>query len=85
MKSINSLQYNVIFRAEPEGGYTVIVPSLPGCVSYGKTLEQAKEMATDAIGGYIASLEKHNEPLPTDAESFMSSIPYISKKHLVHA
>lgn len=67
-------QYNVIFRPEPEGGFTVIVPSLPGCVSYGKDLEKAKKMATDAIKGYIASLKKHKEPIPTDKENFFSSI-----------
>ena len=68
------LQYNVIFRPEPEGGFTVIVPSLPGCVSYGKDLEKAKKMATDAIKGYIASLKKHKEPIPSDRENFFTSI-----------
>ncbi len=44
--------YQIILRPEPEGGYTVIVPSLPGCITYGKTVEQAHQMAEDAIGGY---------------------------------
>lgn len=56
-----TLHYNLIFRPEPEGGFTVIVPSLPGCVTYGKDLMEAKEMARDAIDGYIQSLEKHGE------------------------
>ncbi len=68
------LQYNVIFRPETEGGFTVIVPSLPGCISYGKDLAEAKKMAVDAIKGYIASLKKHKEQIPTDRESFFSSI-----------
>lgn len=55
------LQYNVIFRPEAEGGFSVIVPSLPGCITYGKDLAEAKEMAVDAIKGYIASLKKHKE------------------------
>lgn len=41
--------YNIIIKPEPEGGYTVIVPSLPGCVTYGKDLAEAKVMAQDAI------------------------------------
>jgi len=65
--------YNVIFRAEPEGGFTVIAPSLPGCVTYGKDLKEAKKMAIDAIRGYIASLKKHKETIPSDEESFLSS------------
>ena len=67
-------RYNVIFRPEPEGGFTVIVPSLPGCVSYGKNLKEAKKMAIDAIEGYIVSLKKHKESIPTDEENFFASI-----------
>jgi antitoxin HicB len=69
-----NLRFNVIFRPEPEGGFTVIVPSLPGCVTYGRNLEEAKKMAVDAIKGYIASLKKHKEPIPTDEESFLASL-----------
>jgi len=36
-------RYNIIFRSEPEGGFTVLVPSLPGCVTYGKNLKEAKK------------------------------------------
>lgn len=71
---MKTFYYNLIFRPEPEGGFTVIVPSLPGCVSYGKNLKEAKKMAQDAIGGYIASLKKHNEPIPSDEDNFISSI-----------
>jgi len=67
-------RYNIIFRPEPEGGFTVIVPSLPGCVTYGKSLKEAKMMAIDAIGGYIASLRKHKEVIPTDEENFFTSV-----------
>ena len=79
----NILHYNVIFRPEREGGFTVIVPSLPGCVTFGKNLKEAKRMVADAIGGYIASLKKHKEPIPTDEESFFTSVDI--KKDLVHA
>ena len=72
MKKI--FRYNVIFRPEPEGGFTVIVPSLPGCISYGKDLKQAKEMAIDAIKGYIVSLKKHKETIPTDEQDFFTSV-----------
>lgn len=72
MKKI--FRYNVIFRPEPEGGFTVIVPSLPGCITYGRNLKEAREMAIDAIKGYVASLKKHKEPIPTDEESFFGSV-----------
>lgn len=67
--------YQIVMRPEPEGGYTVMVPSLPGCVTYGKNAEEARKMANDAIRAYIASLNKHDEPIPpSDTESLISSI-----------
>lgn len=66
--------YTVIFHPESEGGFTAVVPSLPGCVTYGKTLKVAKEMVTDAIRGYIVSLEKHGERVPSDDASFISTV-----------
>lgn len=71
-----ALHYHLVFRPEPEGGFTVIVPSLPGCVTYGKTLNEARRMAMDAIGAYVASLRKHREPVPHDAESFVAVVDF---------
>jgi len=71
---MKKLSYNVIFRPEPEGGFTVIVPSLPGCITYGRNLQEAKEMVVDAIKGYVMSLKKHKESIPSDKESFFSSV-----------
>ena len=66
--------FNIVLRPEPEGGFTAMVPILPGCVTYGRTLAEAKRMAKDAISGYIESLRKHKEPIPTDNESFLASL-----------
>lgn len=66
--------YNAMFKKEPEGGYTVKIPSLPGCVTYGKTLEAAKKMAADAIQAYISSLRKHGEPIPSDETVFITTL-----------
>lgn len=71
---MKSHHFNLIFKPEPEGGFTVIVPSLPGCVTYGKTLQKAKAMAKDAIEGYLASLNKHGEAIPSDDTSFFSTV-----------
>ncbi|MBI5754679.1 type II toxin-antitoxin system HicB family antitoxin [Candidatus Peregrinibacteria bacterium] len=61
MKHCRLLNYNIVFVQEPEGGYTVKVPALSGCITYGKTLEEAKKMATDAIKVYRESLVEHGE------------------------
>ena len=74
------LHYNLIFKPEAEGGFTVVVPSLPGCITYGKNLEEAKEMARDAIEGYLHSLKKHKETIPSDVDNFVATIDIETKK-----
>lgn len=64
-----TLSYRVLLRKEPEGGYTAIVPSLPGCITYGDTVEEAIKMAKEAIELYIESLRDHNEEIPTEEET----------------
>lgn len=58
--------YRIVLRKEPEGVYTAIVPSLPGCITWGETVEQALDMVKDAIKGYIAVLEEEGESIPDD-------------------
>ncbi len=85
---METISYHIMFRPEPEGGFSVIVPALPGCITYGKTLAQAKKMAKDAISGYVASLKKHGEPIPSDEENFISSVRVyepVVKRRIIHA
>jgi len=60
------MNYRVMLRKENEAGYTVTVPSLPGCVTYGETVEESMLMAREAIEGYIESLKEHGEDIPSD-------------------
>jgi antitoxin HicB len=66
--------YNIVLRPEPDGGFTATVPALPGCVSYGRNLNEARTMAKDAIEGYIESLRKHKEPIPSDEETLVTTL-----------
>ena len=68
------MKFHIYLRPEPEGGFTVIVPSLPGCVTWGKDLAEARAMAADAIGAYLESLEEHGEPLPPDDQGLVDSV-----------
>ena len=58
--------YTVIFEPLTEGGYQVIVPALPGIVTYGRTVEEAREMARDAISCHLRGLLKDGEEIPDD-------------------
>jgi predicted RNase H-like HicB family nuclease len=62
------LSYRILLRKEPEGGYTVTVPSLPGCVTYGETIDEAILMAREAISLYLESLRENGEEIPTEAD-----------------
>jgi antitoxin HicB len=58
--------YKVLFEPAEEGGYIVTCPSLPGLVTEGDTLDEAREMAADAIRGYLESLAKAGLPIPPE-------------------
>jgi len=68
-------QYTIILHPDTEeGGYTVTVPALPGCVTQGETLEEAIAMAKDAIRLYIEMLVDEGEPIPEEQEHPQSII-----------
>lgn len=83
---MNILRYNLIFRPEPEGGFTVTVPALPGCVTYGKTLEEARLMARDAIEAYIEDVIADGEKIPQPETVYIGEvdIPFPHKRTLLH-
>lgn len=64
MAKMSIMQYRVIIEPDEDGVFVAECPSLPGCISQGETREAAIANIRDAIRGYIASLEKHNEPVP---------------------
>lgn len=66
---MNERHYSVIIEPETEpgvGGYNVRVPALPGCFTQGDTIEEALEMARDAIFLYIESLLADGAPIPIE-------------------
>ncbi len=69
--------YRVIFERIPEGGYQVIVPALPEIITYGRTLDEAREMARDAILCHIEGLRKDGEEIPLDP--FLEDPPIIEQ------
>jgi antitoxin HicB len=62
-------EYTVFFEANENSGYTVTVPALPGLVTEGKNLEDARRMAKDAIRCYIEGLKKAKESVPVERET----------------
>ncbi len=62
------MKYRILIEQDEEGIFVAECPSLPGCVSQGKTRKEVIENIQDAIGGYLESLKKHNEPVPFPIE-----------------
>ncbi|HGY55635.1 MAG TPA: type II toxin-antitoxin system HicB family antitoxin [Caldithrix abyssi] len=58
------MKYRVIIEQDEDGIFVAEVPSLPGCISQGKTRSEAVKNIHEAIEIYIESLKDHNEPIP---------------------
>jgi predicted RNase H-like HicB family nuclease len=71
---MKQLTYRILLNKESEGGYTVTVPSLPGCITYGETIEDSIDMAKEAIELYIESLKAHGEPIPDETSTLEYSL-----------
>lgn len=61
-------RYTVILTPEPEGGYSVRVPALPGCYSQGETVAEALQNVQEAIELYLEVLKQRGEPIPEETE-----------------
>ena len=66
--SILIVKYRIEISRDEDGAYVAKAPALPGCISEGKTRKEAVANIKDAIGGYLASLKRHREPVPPPIE-----------------
>jgi antitoxin HicB len=66
--------YKIHLHKEAEGGYTVTVPALQGCVTYGEDVDEAIAMAKEAIELYIEELQERGEAIPDDSNTLEYSI-----------
>jgi len=68
--------YKIHLQKEAEGGYTVTVPRLPGCITYGADVDEAIAMAREAIELYIEELQDRGEPIPDDTNTLEISLNF---------
>jgi predicted RNase H-like HicB family nuclease len=74
MRAHEEYNFTVLYEPAEEGGYVVKCPALPGLVTEGDTLEEARAMAEDAIRGYLESLRKDGLPVPEDIKLALQPI-----------
>jgi antitoxin HicB len=65
-ETLSEYSFTVFFGPAAEGGYVVTCPALPGLVTEGDSLAEARKMARDAIRAYLESLRKDGEAIPSD-------------------
>ncbi len=70
--------YKLHLHKEPEGGFTVTVPTLPGCITYGEDVDEAIAMAKEAIELYIEELQERGEEVPDDSNTLEYSLTLAS-------
>lgn len=58
--------YGIVAEPEEGGGYFVTVPALPGCFARGKTIDECRDRAVEAIEVHIAGLIADGEPVPAE-------------------
>jgi len=68
------MQFRIWINQDEDGMFVAEVPELPGCISQGKSREEAMDNIKDAIKGYLESLKKHNEPIPLSIREEMVEI-----------
>ena len=61
--------YTIVVEPEETGGFTVSVPALPGCFTQGRSLDECRERAAEAITVHIAGLQADGEPIPEEVET----------------
>jgi antitoxin HicB len=69
--AMTTLRYKILLRKEDDGTYTVIVPSLPGCLTFGYSVEEAQDMAKEAIEGFIECMITRGEEAPAETDEAM--------------
>lgn len=62
------LFYPAIFHRAEEGGFWITFPDLPECMTQAEDMQQAYEMAAEALGLALTSREEEKEPIPSPSE-----------------
>ncbi|MBF0609401.1 MAG: type II toxin-antitoxin system HicB family antitoxin [Magnetococcales bacterium] len=65
------MRFRIRIEQDEDCMFVAQCPTLPGCISQGKTRQEAIVNIKDAIKGYLESLQKHNEPIPVSSLYFM--------------
>jgi antitoxin HicB len=69
------MKFRVVIEPDEDGVFVAECPTLPGCISQGRTRTEAVENIREAIAAYLASLAKHGEPVPLPITEELVEVP----------
>ena len=69
------MKCRVVIEADEDGVFVAECPSLPGCISQGRTRAESLANIKHAMTGCLASLKKHGEPVPLPITEEIVEIP----------
>lgn len=71
MEKFQVIKNGIVFELEPEeeGGFTITVPSLPGCISFGKTIDESLKNIFDAMTGWLEVAREEGIDVPKEVET----------------
>ena len=71
MEKFQIIRDGIVFELEPEekGGFTITVPSLPGCISFGKTIDESLKNILDAMTGWVEVAKEEGIDIPKEVET----------------
>jgi len=71
---MKTLDFKVVLEPDPDGGYVVYCPTLPGCYSQGDTVDEALENIREAIELCIEDMRAEHEPVPDPSRTLVGSV-----------
>ena len=67
----------LVLEPQPEGGYTITCPILPGLITEADTIEDVSANVTDALEALIEGYEELNQPLPSVLQPIGENVPFL--------
>jgi len=79
----NIYKLPLVFDPQPEGGWTITCPILPGLITEADTLDEVSANVTDAVEALIEGYEELNQPLPEALRPIGNNSPFLTET-LIH-
>lgn len=74
MNKAKVYQYTAVFEEAPEGGYSVTIPSLPGCISEGDTFEEAFHNIHEAASLYLEIMKRRRKSILSEERIIVAPV-----------